>query len=114
VNSPSKHLFGVPVVVFGLSLLHRPLDALGELFEVAHAKQPGDEAVGLEALDILHRFTGPEERNRGVRFVDCGQCTATFRRPVEFRDDDAFDADSLLEPLGLLFGPLADCGIEHQ
>jgi len=62
----------------------------------------------------LDRLASSQKRNRRIGFVDRRQRATTFRCPVEFGDRYPVDADRLVEPLGLLFGSLANSGIQYQ
>jgi len=114
VNCPSSISSGSQSFFLDTRLFHRPLDALGELGEVAHAEQSGDEPVRFEPFDILDLLAGAQERDRGIRLIDGSERPTTFCRPVEFRNHDAVDADRFVELLGLVFRPLPDGRVEHQ
>ena len=82
------------------------LGLLDEREHVAHAEQPGDEAIGVEGLEVLEPLAGADKRNRHADHRDHRQRRAAAGVAVDLRQHHAGDADLAVELAGALDGVL--------
>ncbi len=85
----------------------RLFGALDQRQHVAHAQQPGHEAIGIELLEIFQSLAAADERNRHADDGDDRQRRAAARIAVQLAQDDAADAEAAVELARALDGVLS-------
>src|SRR5919204_1183278 len=92
----------------------RLLGPFEEGLQVAHPEQAGDEPRGLELLQVVDLLPDADEDDGRLDLGNRGQGSPALCGAVQLRDDDAGDADGVVERLRL--GPrlLADRRVDHE
>ena len=88
--------------------------ALDEREHVAHAEDAADDAVGMEGLEGVGLFAGADELDGLAGDVADGEGRAAAGVAVHLGEDDAGEAEALVEVLGGVDGVLAGHGVGDE
>ena len=109
--SPEQGLFGE---LFGLLAVERGFGFFDEREHVAHAEDAADDAVGMEGLEGVGLFAGADELDGLAGDVADGEGRAAAGVAVHLGEDDAGEAEALVEVLGGVDGVLAGHGVGDE
>src|SRR6187399_1783242 len=101
-------------VLLGLLLVDDGLEVLHQADHVAHAEHAARHALGAERLELVGGFAHAGENDRRARDFLHAERGAAARVAVELGENDAADAEALVEALGRFDGVLADHRVDDE
>jgi len=100
--------------LLGLAAVEFFFGAFEQGGDVAHAHDAGDDAVGVEGFEGVGFFAGAEELDGGSGDVADGEGRAAAGVAVHLGEDDAGDAEPVVEGLSGVDGVLAGHGVGDE
>ena len=98
----------------GFLFVHGQRRFFDEANDVAHAQDPARETIGHEELELIELFPHPGELDWSLRDFAHRERRATARIAVEFRQDNAGNAERFMEMRRDADGLLAGGRIRHE